>query len=78
MQVAIVGHTDTTGALETNIAVSRARAEAVRDLLITEYEVRAAQVDAAGMGYLGPRASNLTADGRKANRRVEIILLREE
>ncbi|MEL6882872.1 MAG: OmpA family protein [Pseudomonadota bacterium] len=78
LQVALVGHTDTQGALEANIAVSRARASAVRDRLIEAYGVDGDRVQAAGMGYLSPRASNLTAEGREANRRVEVIVVREQ
>ncbi len=78
LQVAVVGHTDTQGGLDANISVSRARAIAVRARLIEDYGVNGDQVQAAGMGYLAPRASNLTEAGREANRRVEVIVVREE
>ncbi|MEL7090841.1 MAG: OmpA family protein [Pseudomonadota bacterium] len=78
LQIAVVGHTDTVGALDTNITVSRARANAVRTRLIEDYDVNPAQVQAAGMGYLSPRASNLNEAGREANRRVEVMVVREE
>lgn len=78
LQVAVVGHTDTVGGLDANIAVSRARANAVRTRLIEEYGVDPDQLQAAGMGYLSPRESNLTETGREANRRVEVIIVREE
>ncbi len=76
--VAVVGHTDTIGGLEANINVSRARARAVRARLIESYGVSGAQVQAEGMGYLSPVASNLTEPGREANRRVEVIVVRED
>lgn len=72
--VTLVGHTDATGGLEGNIALSRRRAEAVRATLIRDHGVRSAQVGAQGVGYLAPRASNATDDGRSANRRVEVVL----
>lgn len=78
LEIAFVGHTDTAGDLEANIAVSRARAEAVRKALIETYGVPAERIEAGGMGYLSPVASNLTAEGREANRRVEVILIRED
>ena len=78
MRVALVGHTDSVGSLESNLSISKARAQAVRDRLIEVHGVPAAQVDAEGMGYLAPRASNLTRDGREANRRVEVIILSQE
>ncbi|MEL7132398.1 MAG: OmpA family protein [Pseudomonadota bacterium] len=77
LRIAVVGHTDTVGGLEANIAVSRARATAVRDRLVDRYEVSAARIEAGGMGYLAPVASHLTAEGRELNRRVEVILLSE-
>jgi OOP family OmpA-OmpF porin len=72
--VALVGHTDAEGGLEANVRLSQARAEAVRAYLITVLGVPQAQVDAQGIGFLAPRASNLTEDGRAQNRRVEVIL----
>lgn len=78
LEIALVGHTDTIGALETNISVSRARAEAVRAKLVGAFDVNPDQVRAEGMGYLAPRANNLTEQGREANRRVEVIIVRDE
>lgn len=73
-QVALVGHTDTDGSLAANIALSRQRAEAVRIFLIERLGVGPAQVSAEGAGWLAPRASNLTPEGRAQNRRVEVVL----
>lgn len=78
LRIAVVGHTDTSGGLQTNITVSRARAQAVRQALIDGYGIAGDRVEAEGMGYLAPVASNLTAAGREANRRVEVILLSED
>ena len=72
--VALVGHTDTAGGLAGNITLSRARAASVRERLIADYAVPATQITAEGVGYLAPRASNLTEEGRARNRRVEVIL----
>lgn len=74
-RIALVGHTDSVGALEANIALSRNRAASVRQRLISDYGVDGARVDAQGMGYLSPVASNLTNAGREENRRVEAVLL---
>jgi OOP family OmpA-OmpF porin len=74
-RVVLVGHTDAVGALESNVALSRARAEAVRTFLIEELGADAAQVDAAGVGYLSPRMTNATPTGREGNRRVEVVLV---
>lgn len=73
-RVVLVGHTDATGSLSGNISLSRKRARAVVDRLTGALGVPARQVSADGVGYLAPRASNLTDDGRAENRRVEVIL----
>lgn len=72
--VALVGHTDAVGSLAGNIALSQRRALAVRTRLMDAYGVNGDQVEAEGVGYLAPIASNLTEEGREANRRVEVIL----
>lgn len=73
-QITFVGHTDATGSLQANVALSRRRAEAARAYILAR-GVPEAQVGADGVGYLSPRASNLTEDGREANRRVEAVLI---
>lgn len=78
LRVALVGHTDSVGGSEVNIALSRTRAEAVRERLISSYGVPPAQIEAQGIGALSPVASNRTAEGRERNRRVEAVLLESE
>lgn len=77
-RVALVGHTDTVGGLQPNLTLSRRRAEAVRDRLVLEYGVAPDQLEADGAAYLAPVASNLTPEGREANRRVVAVLLNTE
>ncbi|MGK7651658.1 OmpA family protein [Roseovarius sp. B08] len=77
-RVALVGHTDTVGTLEDNTALSRRRAAAVLERLVSDYDIPRRQLEAEGMGYLEPVASNLTEAGREANRRVEAVLLNTE
>ena len=72
LSLIIVGHSDDTGGLTGNIALSRQRAEAVRDALIGA-GIAAGRLEAYGVGYLAPRASNTTDAGKRANRRVELI-----
>jgi OOP family OmpA-OmpF porin len=74
-RIVLVGHTDAEGALDSNIALSRARAEAVRAALVDTFGADAARIEAAGVGYLSPRAANTSVTGREANRRVEVVLL---
>lgn len=69
----VEGHTDSTGSLETNQALSLARAVTVRDYLVAQ-GVNAASVAVEGLGPDRPVADNATSEGRARNRRVEIIL----
>ena len=73
-RVILVGHTDAEGSLEGNITLSRKRAESVAARLTDVFGVEKSQVSADGVGFLAPRASNLTEDGRAKNRRVEAVL----
>lgn len=74
-QVALVGHTDASGALAGNIALSKQRAESVRSWMLDSYAIPTDQIVAKGVGYLAPRDSNLTEQGLTRNRRVEVMLL---
>lgn len=74
LRVVLVGHTDAEGSLDGNIALSRARAEAVRDRLIGVHGVDPEQLAAEGVGYLAPRANNASYEGREQNRRVEVVI----
>jgi OOP family OmpA-OmpF porin len=77
-KVALVGHTDSSGALDANIALSKRRAASVLERLVSVYGVDRGQLEAEGMGYLAPLSSNLTEQGRTANRRVEVIVTSTE
>lgn len=74
-RIALVGHTDTVGGMEANLALSRRRARAVMQRLIEAHDVPPAQLEAEGIAYLSPRAPNGREEGREANRRVEAVLL---
>ncbi len=71
--VIVVGHSDNQGGLELNIELSRRRAETVRQALIAR-GVPAERLEARGVGFLAPIASNATEAGRALNRRVELVL----
>ncbi len=73
-KVLIVGHTDASGGLAANIALSRERARAVADRLIAAYGIDPGRITAEGVGPLAPLTGNLTPEGREKNRRVEAVL----
>ena len=73
LNLAIEGHTDTTGAADFNMKLSQQRADTVREFLIAQ-GLSPDTITAKGMGEDNPVADNSTAAGRKQNRRVEIIV----
>lgn len=75
MRIALVGHTDNIGSQDKNVALSQRRAEAVRARMLERFEIEGDRIEVAGAGYMAPLASNLTANGRETNRRVEVVLL---
>lgn len=73
-QVAVVqGYTDSRGADDANMKLSQARADAVRDYLLSQ-GVKPERLRSEGHGEERPVASNDTAEGRANNRRVEIVI----
>ncbi|MCU0826522.1 MAG: OmpA family protein [Tabrizicola sp.] len=72
--IALVGHTDASGSLTANIALSERRAEAVAEVLIESYGADRTRIAAEGVGFLAPRATNQTEEGRQQNRRVEVVV----
>ena len=73
LNLAIEGHTDTTGSADFNMKLSQQRADTVREFLISQ-GLSPDTITAKGMGEDNPVADNSTAAGRKQNRRVEIIV----
>ncbi|MDX8402074.1 MAG: OmpA family protein [Mariprofundaceae bacterium] len=73
-KVRIEGHTDSVGSAKYNQVLSERRANAVRDYLLQRLPGGHPGVDAAGFGEDKPIANNETAEGRKKNRRIDIVL----
>jgi outer membrane protein OmpA-like peptidoglycan-associated protein len=72
--IALVGHTDASGSLAANVALSERRAEAVAQVLIDQFGADRNRISAKGVGFLAPRATNQTDEGRQKNRRVEVVV----
>jgi outer membrane protein OmpA-like peptidoglycan-associated protein len=70
MRIRVEGHTDDAGDDQTNLELSRRRADSVRRFL-AEHGASGHQVEAVGHGETRPIASNATRAGRARNRRVE-------
>jgi outer membrane protein OmpA-like peptidoglycan-associated protein len=73
-KLVIEGHTDAVGADAANLALSQARAEAVRRALVQQDASLAARLSSQGHGESRPQADNATLQGRARNRRVELVL----
>ncbi|MEF9994545.1 MAG: OmpA family protein [Acinetobacter sp.] len=72
--IKIVGHTDSQGDPQKNLALSLQRAEAVKQYLIAK-NVAPTRLTTQGLGATKPVADNATEDGRKKNRRIEFDVL---
>ena len=75
--VVLEGHTDNIGSEALNLALSESRALSVRDALIAR-GVDAKRLTTQGYSLNRPVASNATDEGRKLNRRVEVVILEEK
>ena len=71
VRVEVAGHTDITGRRSTNMRLSVGRAQAVLQYL-AQQGIDVSQMTAQGYGPDQPIATNSTAAGRAANRRVEL------
>ena len=72
--IKVEGHTDSTGSLSLNQTLSEQRANSVKYFLQTK-QIASGRIHASGLGPRYPIASNSSAAGREANRRVELKLL---
>ena len=71
--VNVIGHTDNVGDAAFNLDLSQRRAQAVTSVLINS-GVSPTRIRSIGRGEDAPVATNLTAEGRQQNRRVEIVI----
>lgn len=72
----IEGHTDSVGSDQLNMTLSAQRAEAAKMALVAK-GVGSERIFTKGYGKMYPIATNDTAEGRRQNRRVEVIVLNE-
>jgi outer membrane protein OmpA-like peptidoglycan-associated protein len=68
----VEGHTDSIGSGPANLELSKRRAAAVKDALVTRFKIAADRLTTGGSGAAVPKSTNDTADGRALNRRVEL------
>lgn len=79
LNVGIEGHTDNDpikySGWKSNWELSSGRALSVLHYLVDEKGINPARLSAVGYGEYKPVAFNDTADGRRLNRRVEVVIL---
>ncbi len=74
----ISGHTDSQGKEEANLELSQARADAIRNYLVTQFKIDGARISARGYGSSNPIVKEETDADRKLNRRVEFEIVRNQ
>jgi outer membrane protein OmpA-like peptidoglycan-associated protein len=72
--VQVIGHTDSDGSAAYNLNLSRQRAAIVTQVL-TNNGISPSRIVTIGRGEDQPVATNLSAEGKAQNRRVEIVIL---
>lgn len=72
-EILLEGHTDSDGAADYNMGLSRRRAQSVNDFLVG-LEVDGGRFTVKGYGEEQPIATNDTAEGKAQNRRVEVAI----
>ena len=72
--VTIEGHTDSQGEENQNLILSQQRANSVRSYLIANTGLSATKISAEGYGESRPLSTNMYADGRAQNRRIDVII----
>lgn len=73
LKLLIEGHTDSVGDAAHNLDLSKRRAEAVKAVLVGQFNVDTSRLSTAGLGSTKPVDSNDTPQGRAQNRRVELV-----
>ncbi|MCJ7588798.1 MAG: OmpA family protein [Candidatus Aminicenantes bacterium] len=75
--ILIEGHTDSTGADDYNMGLSRERSRSVADYLVDQ-AVASSRCTVMGYGESQPIASNESVQGRQMNRRVDVAVMANE
>jgi OmpA-OmpF porin, OOP family len=75
IKVKIIGHTDSDGGAASNLDLSRRRADAVKNALVSDFGISSASMTTDGKGQNEPVAANTSPEGKAQNRRVEFIKL---
>ena len=75
VRVKIIGHTDADGEDNSNMSLSKKRAEAVKAALSSDFGINSSRMESDGKGESQPVGDNKTSEGKANNRRVEFLKL---
>lgn len=75
VRISVVGHTDSDGADDANLDLSKRRSSSVKNELIKTFKIDASRIETDGKGETQPVASNDSPSNKALNRRVEFIKL---
>ena len=73
-RVIVEGHTDAFGSDAQNLSLSQSRAESVVQHLLASMAVSPLNLQSVGYGESRPVANNETEEGRKRNRRIDVVI----
>ena len=76
--ILVVGHTDSVGAEDYNMTLSKNRAISVTNYLADAKEISRVRLNTNWFGETSPIADNSTAEGRAKNRRVNVVIVPNE
>jgi len=77
-KIKFAGHTDSLGSSEFNQRLSLERAKAVANYMKKNFRMKTDRYEVFGAGETEPIAANTTPEGRKRNRRIDVIFLAPE
>lgn len=75
VRIKIIGHTDSDGDDKSNLELSKNRSAAVKNVLVSEFQIDASRIETDGKGETEKVAPNDSAVNKALNRRVEFIKL---
>lgn len=76
-KLTISGHTDSAGKEESNLRLSQARADAIKNYLITQFPIEAIRIEAIGYGSSKPIVKEENDEHKQLNRRVEFEIKKD-
>ena len=71
LNIVVEGHTDNVGGEKYNLKLSQKRAEAIKTVMVKNFNIESDRITPKGFGYSKSIGDNSTKEGRQSNRRVE-------